>query len=535
MNLRSEKTQLIICYLINILAVFIVTFSFLYVGRNCTFWGDNFYTLLTGNYDYNIFDLLKYKAHGGGYFGYFIAKLLSFDMPLYFHMHPYDFISNVEPGFRGIFSALTLIIMSEFIFLYKKTNYIKYICIIVLSLYFCNTFIFENNCIIMENYRYYRYFFVQLFFSIFWLYVFRNILRRQKTNVYKLIFICFCGYVIGAGVEIVYLVTAVLILLPIVYNVLISLFNRMKPEINLFEYKYNLDINFYLPVFIFYVSFFFTITSSGFKDTMIENRGVGHFSFQTDTLKEFLSLYISNCFQNHIIYWVIFIIVIIASIIILKKENNYKEFFITYFVQFSILLVMFSLILGGKNVENINDYFINHHFINLLYKFMILYPLLLGIGYIINNCNIKKKIIVPCIIMISILFSIQQTYFIYKNNIEKKYINYDVMEVKKKYYIAHKLVRFYTLKNKNPFYPTNMTFYMELSPEDKMISENIEILSYSMYLIYQDENILKLKLKITDDTLEKFYNDGGSLTEEELKNIKFSRLFEDKFVLNKKN
>ena len=72
-----------------VLASLFVIFMTAFWGMNSSFVDDD---ILWGMYalpNENIFDCLKFNfIHGGGYFGLFICKLLSFGLPNYFGLHP---------------------------------------------------------------------------------------------------------------------------------------------------------------------------------------------------------------------------------------------------------------------------------------------------------------------------------------------------------------------------------------------------------------------------------------------------------------
>lgn len=53
-----------------------------------------------------------------------------------------------------------------------------------------------------------------------------------------------------------------------------------------------------------------------------------------------------------------------------------------------------------------------------------------------------------------------------------------------------------------------------------------------MALTYKNPDILKLRYIITDDAIEKYYENGGKFTKYELENINFSRLYDDNYILD---
>ena len=172
----------------------------------------------------------------------------------------------------------------------------------------------------------------------------------------------------------------------------------------------------------------------------------------------------------------------------------------------------------------------------LLYKYLILFPFLYLISYLYKNIGNNKRTNIILTTILIIFFLI----FTFGNNIKNSsdirffdYLHYNKLtENKKCAYIYQKIIRFYTLKKQVPKIPKEIIEYSFPELNEGIEQKEKEI--YSDYLIYKDENILKYGYEITDGTLDDFYNDGGSFSDEELKDLKFSRLFDKEFVLNEK-
>lgn len=52
-------------------------------------------------------------------------------------------------------------------------------------------------------------------------------------------------------------------------------------------------------------------------------------------------------------------------------------------------------------------------------------------------------------------------------------------------------------------------------------------------MIYKDYKSLETGYCLQDNAMELFLNNGGNFSDEELGSLKFSKLFDDNFVLNK--
>ena len=117
---------------------------------------------------------------------------------------------------------------------------------------------------------------------------------------------------------------------------------------------------------------------------------------------------------------------------------------------------------------------------------------------------------------------------------------------KRIYYISEKIFRFYILKDEIPVLPDfrdelNLyPYWLGITVSGEHIFNSHVITYYPR--IYKDIRNDKTKLhkyKIIrsgyycrEDALEKFYEKGGTFTEKELRELKFSHLLDKNFVLN---
>ncbi len=535
--IRFFKENKLYSFLIIFVSVWIA-FIYAYCCKECTFWGDDFfYARVYDNIDY--LNCLKFVGHGEGYIGVFLCKFLSFGLPLLLNIHPYDFIGFSEGLFRGFFVALIILAVSGFVNLYVKSKKTYLITFIFLTIYFFLTFIVENSGFQDVIYRYYRYLFAQLFFALFWFYIFKNILNKEKqeTSVYQLICICFCGFFIGGAVEIIYFVSALLAILLIVYNLFVKIISNLAKnnEFNL-KNRFNLNINFYLPVFFLFLAISFSVMSSGFHSVAVEERGISSFIITKDILKDFLNTYYIMLIKEEFIYWILFIIIFFVSFCLAIKEKEYKKLIIPSLFMFAILAVMFSLIFCGKTFDEMtrDRFWLYHIHILLLYKFLLIYPFLIFISNIAEQIALNKKYIKWCyyllIILIVTLIISYKSHIIYNFQENSLFLT---REQKIQAYQVEKIIRYYTLNKETAKIPYFLTENGLESLREEIYHKPLQI--KSDYKIYKDKNILKYGYIITNDsTFETFYKDGGTFTADEINDIKFSRLLDKNFVLNQK-
>ena len=514
-NIKNSKLLLLTIFIISIAIVIF----FKYLSQNSCFWGDDFLYPRYRMYE-GYFDSFKYTfGHGSGYLGLFLCKFFSFGLPAILHIHPNDFLCNGASIIRGVLTCLVLLSITILAVDKNKSKLLFLLIYLFTASYFFLNGLKSN--VILINYNYYRYFFSLLFYSVFWLYIYKNIISDEKFVINKkeiitLLLMGFCGYVLGTSIEINFFISLMLAGLIIIYNLF---FRRCK---------YKLNTCFYLPVGVLCCAISLFTESFGFKE-VASDRGLSDINVTYDILKEFSQVYYRICFKEEVIYWIIFICIAVSAFIIAKKNNKIKLVIFPMLMQLSILTVMYSLILCGRTYD-LNGrmiLFLYHSNIIFLYKMLILIPLYMLFDYVISSAQIKKiEIIILFLLLVGSVINILECK---KLSMEFKS---RLSEHKKHQYMYEKIMRFYNLKGEKAKVPQEfLKEFDELNRSETHKSTQIN----SMNLIYKDNLAYIYGYEIVPDGLELFYIDGGTFSEEELSDIKFSLLYDNDYVLNKKN
>ena len=496
--MNKNRNSIIFIFFLMLISVFIIC-CVKYFGKNSCFNDDDFFYaryMLGESY----FDSFKFSlCHGGGYLGLFLCKFLSFGLPCLLNIHPDDFICNQAGIIRGIFTCFILMSISLFSIFYNKSKLLYLFSFLFIIFYYFNCEF--NYFTSLVNYNFYRYFFSLLFFSVFWYFICSNILKDKKEtkkNYFELFLVCLCGFIVGTSSEIDFFVSAALIILIVIYN----LINKKN--------KFNLNINFYLPMIFLFISMVNFILSPGFKE-VAATRGMADIVITFDMVKEYTNLYLDVCFFKNVSYWIVFIILLILSIIICFRKKTFKNIILPIFFQISILTVMYSLILCGKTF-GVSDYFLCHHNIVFLYKMLILYPIIILFDFVIKNIyetiRYKKEFLWAVCLVILISVICININFINKIKIHSKI--------------------FYDFRKEMPKIPQSFIFDL---PLDSEIHSNLY--KNSLSKIYKDNDYMKINFIIVPNGLKVFSEDGGKFSEEELRELKFSKLYDDDFVLGK--
>ncbi len=537
-----KLSRFLIYFLFFILSLAGIIFIRYYSAYNC-FWGDDFeFSIYSPNE--GIFDCLfgpNRLEHGGYYLGAFLCKFICFELPLLLHIHPSDFI--IQLGFFNAFIFIIVaLIAAKFIILNKKSLWL-YFC--GFCLFFCYSIyygIFSDVFIV--NYTFYRYFFSLLFYCTFWHYIYKQIINGNSlnNNTLQLTTACFCGFVTGTSVEITFISSAVSALFIIVYNAVISLFVKNNRK----SLKFNLNKNFYLPVLFFFIGIILFTTTQGFREVS-SSRGLDHIYLNWNLFKEFCKIFLVRYFADIYLYWILFTIILIPCVIFAIKKSELKKVVFPLILLIPVLIMIFSLVLCGKTFLNLytpdGNFFIEHHNILYLYKMLILIPFLMIFGYFIKAvCYLQKSRKIKSVILtlFSALIFFGSITIIYVLWQSKEHIDFmrEFMYVRRvNFYIAEKVLRFNYLKNQIPNLPieTCMShkYFIDTDFSNMGIHTDNKLSLVYYKNIYKDNKAVDMGYKYSKDGLKKFYNDGGVFYEYELKDIKFSRLLKDDFVLNR--
>ncbi len=533
-----------ICFFYIPLFLFIILFG-IYLGHNFAIFEDD---LVYSTYykSEKIFNCLNFNfGHGGGYLGYFLSKFLSFGLPNLLSIHPCDF-TVFHLVIKGFFTIITLLLIAKFsTFFYRsKPIFISVFSFLIFYYFFylCKL----ETLIAGVSYNYYRYSFSLIFFSVVVYFIFENLIKNKKITRFKSIFfILLCAFIAGTSSEIIFITLILFSILILLYQLIIffiSSFKKSTEFLNL--YKFNISKSFILIFLVLSFAVFSFVSSSGFKEVAI-SRGLSNIFITKDLLINFINQYIQLYFFDEIVYWILFIILFIVDVVIAYKKLEIKKLILPLLLQISILGAVFSLIFC-KETYYTGGFWLVHNHIRFIFSMLILYPLLMLLSYLIKSlilkcCNsLDKKKIINHITLIVMVLSVSFAGLLIETINGNEYRNFykKIENFKVFHYKLEKVFRFYYLKKEVPYLPGYIN-YRDIYRFKKPTGEFCFIDRYNNFLqayyanIYKDDNVYNLLYCVSDKAFEKFYENGGTFTKEELKNIKFSRLFDEKFVLNK--
>ncbi len=540
-NKMSIKTKNIFFYsaigIISLLFILLIV----YISRYCCFYGDDAWFSLYADNE-KIFDCLTSDSHGGKYIGQFLDKFFSYGLPCILGIHPENFINSYHAIIRAVFMVLTLLVMGKFVSIYEKSKLLYllfYIFLIVLIIKYI-----PSSNIITVYYAFYRYCFSILFFSIFWLFIYKNITGLEDNkSIWKLIGVSLCGYIIGTSSEIVFFASCALASLIIIWKS-ISLFlkNKVKDNVIIDSLQIKLNRNFYMPVIFFAIGVILFVSSTGYREVSAD-RGMTNIVVTYDLLKEFTSYFINNCFYEIKEFWIAFLILACSGIYLSIRNKDLRVPLFVFCFLFSLMAVMFSLVLCGKT-HNHTDFYIIHPNILFLYKMLLLISFGIILSYVsqyIFKNNKYHSLIISCLAAILFFYLslslLHNMSFIRDINPSQDYL----LKRNQENYILEKITRFYYLNNKTAIIPKefyeNLDIYNDTHYFDGIdnitncVYERNQLTHANYYNIYKTIPDVSPYICVKDNAIDEFYNNGGYITKEELNKLDFNRLFDEQYVL----
>jgi len=498
------------------LLIFVLIFCFeAYISRyGCLFNDDIHFGILYENE--NIWNLLFKNAgivHGGGFMNIFLTKFFCTYLPLSLHIHPADFAVFPMCVVKASVIAFLCSAVSNFTEIYCRNKILHSAAFL-----FCAFFYFaglnDSGGINDNTLNFFRYNFSVLIFAVFWLYIINNILKKpQKINPASFAGVLFCGLILGSNLEICIFSSVLTVCMLLIYT----------PAGRLFHFRstglYNLNLNFSLPAVFLLAAALLFIQSAGFKSVSAD-RGLGITVLSAELVSEFFEKFYRLYILDFLWFWVIFFVLAGFSLAAALKTHSFKRALLPLFIEAAIVLSYISLILCGKTAYSIDKFWIERENLIFVFKIMSCMPLFLLTGYTARCNRALMRASVLLFVFLSGYFyaHINDNFLIEQNQ---------TREVRRVNYIYDKLYQFYYLKNSTPIVPEdrNNTYY-GWTDYHKTTAEYLNAV-YNQKLDTDKFNVI-----IDKNALEHFKEAGGVLTEEELKNPEFSKLWDEKFVLN---
>ena len=526
-KLKRNKSFYIILFFIFLICVF----SMAYLTKNICFDGDNYFF---GNYyiGEGIFDSLfkdAFKIHGGGYTALFLTKFFCFGLPNLIGIHPAAFIGVPQGAIKGIFLFLCLISCSSFSVFFRKSKPIFLsVCLFIFSFFIFNIEHFSSSVIVNSN-NFYRYIFTFTFFCLFINFLFKNLLlKSRKNNYFSLLVASISAIISGCNIEILIYCIAALYVFIIFYNIIISLF-RLNIR------KFNIDKNFYIPMICFISILSMYVTSAGYK-IIVNQRGLETVNISKIPIIEFSKSYLEICFGYDVYFWIIFFVLFVTSFCTAKKRNELHKVILPLFLQISVLVVMYSLILCGKTMSN--NFWIKRSDVLLLYELVTLIPAFMYLSYLVVKIKKYQDNVIYVITCFFVGLGISLLYMILMFHGSLSHYANLWLSYKKHLYINEKIMRYYILKDEVPVIRTPahknivLTSVTAINPFTKKKEYKYkELQSAYFQKIYKTDEFERKGYIVDKEALNKFYNNGGKFTDRELKDLNFQKLLDDNFVL----
>lgn len=485
--------------------------------------------------------------HGGGCVSLVLTRFFCFTLPVILNIHPADFMCW---GSGFIQSLLLIVLFFSYLNFFpyvKKFKFLKTSLFLFTGAYFFYMLEYTGSAFIYSNNNnFWRYPFTFIFFNTLFFFLFKNaVYKNVVTSWGKYVFILGCTVISAVNNDYLMYVGLAVFGLMIVYDFITKILLKSKENLHIhLSFK-----NFYAILLLYACCIGFYVNTTAYKFIHGYRTNFGDFSFLKDVIVDFTKTYFQVLFVNYKYYWIIFAVILLLCLILANKKKEYSKIAIPLFIITANLAVMFSLVFCQYNGMG-DRYWITRETLQLSYVMCCYLSLLMLFNYLykhIRNHKIIKIYFLSVVLIASSGFLIYKTSGVDKSSAYIKSINY----------VADKMLRFYYLKNETPIlyqyepahkssdcciynyeYIRRNIDKIESFKKGNMIctKDNPYVLDYFTKTYKEDrEKVKELGICFSPDAFERFYEKGGTFSEEEFKNITFTKLKNDSFVLEKQS
>ncbi|MGL4368005.1 MAG: hypothetical protein ACRCTQ_07000 [Brevinemataceae bacterium] len=558
---------------LNCLILLVLTLGITYLLRFDIYEHDDFWQSFA--YTDNLWDIITSADHGR-YFSWLYMKLIVHGSSLLFHLHPNDnlFIKFIV----GINISIVVLFVSYFL---TKPFKQKLSPIWLLSTVFMLLFLYTNS--LAQIYRYNQHFAYQtsfFFFLFAWIVTARYFIQGEFPLHKHLVRNSLLALFLGLSAHFNILTSIAMVLFLFIYAVIRFYLQDKSFKHILIQLK-NLGIGVYVPLTSFLIGIVLYFSAPNFqyllalRSTNKDNRIIESLKQLPNFLPEWFGVVFLTRNAYLLIGFFILCCLYITYLINAKLiKNKNQAIRVLVFASSLILGVAFfngTLLINGRSMYNTNMYWIHHGDLILITRIIELIALWVVVGYIssLNTLNIKalfkfdfhRFTIKTTIKLYWIVCVVSLLLFL---TVIVHYINlYDSLKAERSnWYQTEKIYRFYSLLGQTAILPANQDkgmgefwhnqLYLS-TPENPIdwtgcayFLKNYPTVYYGDILyaktsVYTDDDPSRAKYYVSyiltnsNAALQMFQEKGGVITEQELDYPLFNKLFDEKFILNKRS
>ena len=460
-----------------------------------------------------IFDSFKNilkKPSNGIFIASFFDGLFTTYLPRLLDIHPSVFKSQFFSYVESFFVLSFIFIFSAIFYTKKKIDFFYLVCFLYSS--FLLLFIIQQQSYVLFVYD---GFFRMLLPSFLWLSLFYLIFSSSKdVTKGKLFFVSLLSFLTCISNEMLCVSTVIGLMLYSIFQI------RNK--------NYNVIL-----IFLCSILGCFVLIKTG---AFLRKSGgtIPNFFVCFNDFGPFVCDYVKHIFARHSVGLLLIVFQMIFLFLKKGEEQRVQTTFLLIFSFFiGVLAFLFSLIFLGRTHYVEGEYWIVHPDLHMIYSFI-----LAGFNFVLLKLIIDYELISKKIIIM--VFSITSLYLMFQNfSYYHDFYKNKILPLKVEYYKSEKILRIAAKKEKiavldienaknGYFWP----FLYEISASASRENFKYESSPIIMFLNQFEDEKDKIKLGYmflsSEKVEEEFKNNGGFFDEEELENIDFNRLKNNK-------
>ena len=497
----------------NIISLFFLFISIIFVFITLSyFFSFSFVTNDDLYFTCNSFKDLFIKPYNAHYISSFFCKLFAVYLPMKFNIHPHFFKSCYFSYTESFFIISFALIITNLFYLHKKINF-YYFIYFLFSLTLIFYFVKEQLFLLLFVYEgFFRMLMPVFIFLLLFYFLLKSFNKDyNKLLIYLLVFLC------GISNE--------MICISVFFGLLFYLISNRK------EINNKLFINYILIIILSFIIF---LKSGGFirhSDNSIFN--INYYINLIQYIPEFGKDYFKYIIINHLFLHLL----LVFQIFLLILDKHFNSFNKTETIKLIIcfnsgMLIFFFLLIGlGKTHYNHGQFWLVHSDLHVMYNIILSCFNIVLFNLIRELKSLNEKI--TDVLFLTVFF-VSNIYCIYKNTLEEF-----IKPILKNAYKTEKIIALANLRNKNAYinddsYKKIWGYYYK--PNEK---EHNKLYQFSPYIMYINQFSFIRKINVNyvftdEESVNKaFKENGGIFTDDELNNINFNNLMNEKFIINK--
>lgn len=334
----------------------------------------------------------------GRFFINLLTKIIAFVIPTFFNIHPITWLQTGGAIIKGIFISTLLFLLTDFLFLFKKKDYLY--PIICAFLFFIYTYIFIHKYQNEMYTAFYGFTFPLIFLFLFVkLFIKKAISSETIIKKKDIVIISLVSFISGSATEFTAIINTLFLFFFLLFY-LIKNIKGNKKEQNIIMLAVYSFISSILGNFLLFYNFGFiqTAQDKGAFGGNIKTTILGIYSIFPEFFQSFKTVFFGSY-----IYFIFIIFILVIPLIFSKRNEKNKVLIISSSLLLACFTFLFLLIFAGRQFDGY-IYIIHYDIIVQVWFLFAINIFILFSVLLRNNDTLFNKIVYIFILLLFFMF-----------------------------------------------------------------------------------------------------------------------------------